>query len=409
MVRLYQFALKRILQNKITTIILACILAICMYLTFAVMDNAQSKSSVPIGIVNLDDTNDAKELVEKMKNLEAFYVYEGEYDKVIHLLEQDRIQAVFLIKSGYESSIKAGKIKDLITLFYKENNKTVKVLSDIFASEMLQKICLYKGYLVYEEAFHSNADWSNKKSLKITLEEYEKYADKLMTQESYTNVLDIKIVDITSKTDIKRLDNSILYLQILAGIMAMFISFFAFYTNLPSVVDIEEGIRKRVKIVGRGARGLLSYDISFILAGMTLLSVFHLFVTLCFLDKIEGVRTSHGFILFLLLSLYGLVNVTGFTIIGLALKKVSKYQKYGIILGVCLGIIGLVSTFSGLINYNLLNLSKLTPNSWFISGFIDIILNTGLQDIPYKQIFSLGMTEFILLLILWVVDKVKPA
>jgi hypothetical protein len=370
-------------------------------------ENAQTKSSIPIGVLNMDEGKEGEELFNRIKQIPTFYVYEGTQKSLDRLLKEDLVQAVFIIKKGYEANIKSGKTNNLVTLQYKENNSAVKILSDIFAGEMLKNICLYKGYLSYENAFLKNGQQiiEGTASSPDTLDQYIKYIEDL-EHKSDTFTFDIKVIDMDTKIDISgRLDNSLLYLQILSGILTMFISLFGLYVSLPLVMDMEVGIRKRIEIGGVNSRNLFTLDLCFAGVGSGLLLCFDLFICVCFYFTVPGLTVISLVEFFILFMLYSVTAVLGFIILGNLAGKVRRYERLGITIALIFGILGIGSTFSGIMNGDLLNLSKLIPNSWFIREFIDIILNTGLQDTQYMQFLSLGITGFSLLGILWLMDK----
>lgn len=401
---LYKLSLKRLLLNKLTIVILLSIFLTGIFLTFVMAENAQTKSSIPIGVMDLDKSTESEALLERIKEIPAFYVYEGTQEKLHQLLKEDLVQAVFIIKDGYENVIKSGKVKNLITLQYKDNNSAVKILSDIFAGEMLKNICLYKGYLLYEKVTADNREQIIGTNPSFdTLEQYTNYVEELeVKSDSFT--FDMRVVDNGLRRDISgRLDNSLIYIQILSGILTICLSLFGLYGALPLAADKEEGIRKRLKI-GVVRRSIFGLDLCTGGAVLSLLLLFNLIICVCFFFTLPGLTALNAVLLFMLLLLYSVIIVFGYLILGNLTGRVRKYEGSGIIFALVFGILGIGSTFSGFIQHDLLNISKLAPNSWFISGFIDIIVNTGLQDIPYMQFFSLGITGFSFFCILWLID-----
>lgn len=401
---LYKLSLKRLLLNKLTIVILLSIFLTGIFLTFVMAENAQTKSSIPIGVMDLDKSTESEALLERIKEIPAFYVYEGTQEKLHQLLKEDLVQAVFIIKDGYENVIKSGKVKNLITLQYKDNNSAVKILSDIFAGEMLKNICLYKGYLLYEKVTADNREQIIGTNPSFdTLEQYTNYVEELeVKSDSFT--FDMRVVDNGLRRDISgRLDNSLIYIQILSGILTICLSLFGLYGALPLAADKEEGIRKRLKI-GVVRRSIFGLDLCTGGAVLSLLLLFNLIICVCFFFTLPGLTALNAVLLFMLLLLYSVIVVFGYLILGNLTGRVRKYEGSGIIFALVFGILGIGSTFSGFIQHDLLNISKLAPNSWFISGFIDIIVNTGLQDIPYMQFFSLGITGFSFFCILWLID-----
>lgn len=407
MVDIFVISLKRILFNKTIRIILLCIFLVSMYLTYVMASNAQTKSSIPIGVLNMDDTTEGWELLNQIKQIQVFSVYEESRENLNILLKEDKIQAVFIINKGYEKAIKSGRVNGLVTLLYKENNSGVKILSDIFAGEMLKNICLYKSFLLYDASVLNHKDQieSNNPSYD-TLEQYIAYVKDLEERED-SFAFDIKVNKTGGRSVSSKLDNSLLYIHVLSGILTMLISLLGLYIVLPYVMDKEEGIRKRIRLGTETKHSLFLLDLYTMTSGFSLLLCFNLVLCICFYFSIPQFTLLHGVWLFILFWLYSAIVIPGGMIIGILAGKVRTYEGIGIVVALLFGILGIGSMFTGFIKNDLLNISKLVPNSWFINGFIDIIVNTGLQDIPYMQLFRLGITGCGLICILCLLDKVK--
>lgn len=408
MVDIFIIYLKRILFNKTIRIILCCIFIVSMYVTFVMASNAQTKSSIPIGVLNMDESKEGKQLLNRIKQIQAFSVYKESRENLDKLLKEDKILAVFIIKTGYEEAIKSGRVNKLVTLLYKENNSGVKILSDIFAGEMLKSISMYKSFLLYEAAVLNHKDQiKNNNSSYDTIEQYTAYVQDLEEgQDSF--VFDVKTDKTKGSSVSTRFDNSLLYIQVLCGILTILISLLGLYIMLPHVMDREEGIRKRIRIGTVKNRGLFQLDLYTIGAGVSFLLCFNLVLCIGLCFSIPQLTLLHGAWLFILFLLYSVIVIPGGMIIGNIARKARTYEGIGIVVALIFGILGIGSMFAGFFNNDLLNISKLIPNSWFIKGFIDIIVNTGLQDIPYMQLFRLGFTGCGLICILCLLNKVKP-
>ncbi|MGB8454984.1 MAG: ABC transporter permease [Anaerocolumna sp.] len=391
---LYVIHIKAIFSDKLTWIIMI----FSFFALFLIINNfsinSVERSSIPIGVLNLDQGKSADELVDNMKEIPALFIFQGSETELKELLYKDEIRAYFIIKAGYEKSIQAGNTDELITMNYLEADESAKILSDIIAGEMLYKICLFKGYNLYHSLPKDTADKSNsitqtKPNNVLSEEEYMQYADSLMTKPDFNFAFDISMKNIKNQVFKDEINNSILYLQAIWGIVAMLLSFTAMLMTAGAVLEKESGILSRVKI------SLLQpyhMDLTHFVAAFTVQSIFASFLCICLIGKTGKLTTVHMALLFLSLELFSAVMILWFLILGKLSRSTGRYQFISIISVLFFGILGFLYLMSGFIDNKILNITKIIPNYWFIEEFTDIILNKNLQDIPYLSYIKFMIT-----------------
>ncbi len=390
---MYFYRLKLIIQDKQN-----CVILICTFLVFLLVMNSLSfgaakRSSIPVGILNLDDSISANQLVEDLKEVPSLFIYEEERHILNNLLYEEQISTIFVIEEGYEKSIQSGKTKELITMYYLKDNENAKIISDIFAGEMLYNICLNKGYRLYKKLPIEGIDSSSI----FTKQEYFKYAQGLMDSADFDFTFDISMITHDGKiTEKQTLSNSIIYQQILWGILGMLLSFLAMILAASIVLEHETGVYKRV---GISLLHPAMIDISHLAVMLTITSVFSLPMCMLIGNKISAFTFTKGIGLYLLIVLYSTVIGLWFILLAKIIGKVVKYQYLGVLSIAIFGVLGFINLITGFLKSNLLNISKIVPNSWFIQGFTDIILNDTLQEIPYTS-YSVLMVMAILMLLL---------
>jgi ABC-2 type transport system permease protein len=360
--------------------------------------HAKERSSVPVGIINLDQSKSAKDLVEAIKKVPALYVYEGEESELKNLLYKEEIRAYFILKEGYEKSIRIGKTNELVTMYYLEGDESAKILSDMIAGEMLYKICLYKGYNLYKTLPFT--DGTTKREL--TEQEYTGYTDSLLTTPEFDFAFDIRIVNSNNEDLAGKIDNSILYLQAVWGIAAMLFSFMAMLMTAVTVYEKEQGIRQRVKIA---LNKHYYMDLSHFTVTFCLLSILALLLSLSLFFQVPELGLSGALRSFFLSELYSAVMILWFLLLGNLTVRTVRYQFLGVFSVLIFGLLGFFSLAAGFFDNKLLNISKIIPNCWFIKEFTVIILNTNLEDLPYISYIKFIITACGLLIINGFISK----
>ncbi len=399
--------MKAIFSDKLTWIIMILSSLIFLLIINNLSINAGERSSIPIGVLNLDRSESADELIGNIKEIPALYLYEASENELKELLFKEEIRAYFVIKKGYEKSIQAGNTDELITMHYLEADQSAKILSDIIAGEMLYKICLYKGYNLYhslpEKDFYKSDSSSDARiNNSLTEEEYMTYTESLTAMPDFDFAFDIKMINVTNKNNECKIENSILYLQAIWGIVAMLLSFTAMLMTAGGVLEKEMGILSRVKL---SLMRSFSMDLSHFGAAFTVQSILAFF--LCFLinGKLGNLSLSQVSLLFLSLEMFSAVMILWFLFLGKLSSGTGRYQLIGIISILVFGITGFLYLMTGFIDNKLLNITKIIPNCWFIEEFTDIILNKNLQDMPFISYIKFIMTACGLLIINSLISK----
>jgi ABC-2 type transport system permease protein len=389
MIRLMLIRMKLIVHNRFNLCVLLVSIGVFLLIVNSLSLGAKERSNIPIGLLNLDESDTAQQLVENIKAVPALYVYETKEEGALKkLLSDEEILTYFVIQKGYETAIKSGKLNELIKMYYLENNNSVKVISDIFAGEMLYKICLYKGVNIYKKLP------INKNSFEV---EYQQYADSIKNSTDFDFTFDISLIDFSNNMlKHKEIENTLLYQQIIMGILGMLLGFIAMFISSGTIIDKENGIDKRIRISSIHARAM---DMSQLLIQMLLLGFLSILFTGILYYRFQLHYKQLVWIYFLIL-IFSLLYGFWFMILGKLLQQVGKYQTLGIFSIFFFGLMGYLYLFRGFLNLKLLNILKFVPNSWFIHGFTDIILN----DFSKMKYYLLTQV-IIMVIILFIINE----
>ncbi|MBU5333942.1 ABC transporter permease [Anaerocolumna aminovalerica] len=409
MTRLFFFRLKLILADKLNCFVILFSFVLFLLLMSSLSFGAEERSNVPIGIMDLDRSETSKVLAEKIKKIPAFYVYEEGEKELNRLLLKEEISGIFIIKEGFEDSVNKGSTEKLVMMKYLEGNKSAKVLSDIFAGPMLYPISLAKGLKEYE-ALKKPALGNEKKEIEnseiqnnwFTGQEYVDYINKLSKASDFDFAFDINMVDLESgEGALNPLGNSVIYFQVVFGILGMLISFVAMYITVGAVVEKEQGLDAKIKIT------LLKpvyLDLSYILALITVLSGFSVGITFILGRFIDNLTLEKKVTIFVVIFLYAVIMGMWFMVLGRISKKVSRYQILGTLSILLSGVFGFLSMVEGLIKSRLHGITILLPNRWLIEGITDIAFRSSRG---YSWFWRLLLLGGVLIIINWFVRKIQ--
>ena len=145
--------MKLLLSNRIlfVTIILFFLMAAVTINTFFVA--AKDKSTIPIGVVDLDDSSHSRLMIDNLKknkllkvniysqDLFTDEIINANENKLINKIERKEINALFIIKKGFGNNIENGKFEKIINDYYLEDKKYASLISDIVLSSILDDVC----------------------------------------------------------------------------------------------------------------------------------------------------------------------------------------------------------------------------------------------------------------------------
>lgn len=334
-----------------TVIVLAVILSIKTY--------ADERSALPIGLNVLDTGIEAGELADSIRKCEALYVYSGTGEELEGLLADGYINCYFTIPVDYGTRLEAGETEGLVSICAAKDDKIAVVCSDLVAGYMIDRICTVRTYDRYENLDKTGIDNPLSES------EYRAYVDELSKDDLFTFNFDVKFIDAGSKKVTYRdISNSMMYMQVIAGFIALLITLTAFSACEEVASEGEKGLMRRLDTVpGSRIYGAFSQILAIIIYLMPLPAV----VAVLF-----GIQ--NGFVpalkIMLISILLDAVFVVIFYLIAILTKGTSAYQIGGSAIIIGFGIMGFVSIFMGLLGTRIFSA---TPLAWYIARFVECI------------------------------------
>ncbi len=115
--------------HGLVLLILALLLAVSPFVGLIIPD-----APVPIGWIDEDDTEYSHLLLEKVQELDVVWVTQGDRDALTANLQSGRLECVFVIKKGFEESIRAGEYEDTLQMLRSPYSTAAGVISESVGS-----------------------------------------------------------------------------------------------------------------------------------------------------------------------------------------------------------------------------------------------------------------------------------
>lgn len=139
-------------------------------------EKQQKELVIPIGVVDLDQSDFSKEIIKGMNNQEMLVIYEGSSEEGSELLERNEVDSVFVIQPGFQEQLLKEEREGTIELWISPNSVLSGVIQEVVASEVTKITSaikaannvqqLYKRYHVINEF-----DWQD--AFDFTLKQWE--------------------------------------------------------------------------------------------------------------------------------------------------------------------------------------------------------------------------------------------
>ena len=361
---------KLLTKNREAMVVLLVSILIFVAVSSSLILVAEERSSVPIGIIDKDQSKTSIQLIEGIKKTGAFFVYSGTKKELDRKLNDSYIMAYFVIDKGFEEDIQKGKTDGLIGIYYLKENESISILSDIFASDMIYDISLVKCIQLYQK-------FENQYVLKSKTE-YITYMDTLKNNSSDNFSFDMKLVNINSNTNANTGDsirNGLIYVQIVMDLLATLFSFLILF--LVYGIKKEGKINERVKITEMNKIALeMGKSVPIMLFISVVAAVCGIYFTQIL--KITSICQIINDTLLIILFCFTMVEL--FLLVSTFVTSGILYEFMGSALILLFGGMAGVSLIGVMLSENILLIFKIAPNYWFIEGFTDIIVNGKLAS-----------------------------
>lgn len=389
---IFQYRMKLIGKDTATRVILLGSILVFAWMIFSLSVSANEQSALPVGIIDRDLSESSENLIARLDRVSTLKVIRGSEKELNKKLLDEMIMSYFIIEDGYEEKIQSGDVTGIIDAYFKSDNKAASIITDVIAGEIMYPICYYKAWNLYRKLDFEGT--------KHTQTEYSDYIGSLQKNSpDFDFAFDMNYIgpdqSVVSKD---ALDNSILYQQLVFGILGILMAFIAMFVLSGTVQEKEIGVAKRFKLTG-------FYPLRRDMGNFLALILLEAFVSAIFSVMIFTKYRSVDFKLiasaYLLLMQNAIVLGGIFLLLAKLIKSMVVYQLVTSLLILATGGIGFFHLLTGFYSNPVATLVKFIPNSWFIQGFTDIIIygNTGSYLKEGHRVLFLMAGSVIILLI----------
>lgn len=188
----FKLRLKSLLRSRelIVLLFLSIGLGLCCYYFANVKKSV--KESYDIAIVDQDNTEASKKLINDISNMSGIRVTLSNAESFgENLISSGKYYLVYTIKKGYESKLQAGKIEDMIDLQTFSNNTAVKWINDKVAAIIIKEYVFYDMYTRIREYDE------------ISLQDY---IDSANTTKAENEILFLNVIENSKTVDLNNLE-----------------------------------------------------------------------------------------------------------------------------------------------------------------------------------------------------------
>lgn len=397
LVTFIQLRLKIIFHDKLNVVLMMITLGVFAVLLGTLSSSARDKSRIPVGVVDYDTSISSTRVLNLLENNKSLYLYQDTFNNLEKMLEEEQLDAIFVIEKGFENKIKEAKANKLISVYYLEGKEESKILSDIVAADFVDEVTLWRSIHKYVSYQTKNFQSASK--------EYLDYIEKRNEDREYNFQFDVEYRTDSGEhgrdqsqsvgTSEQGINNEIIYYKVVMIILTLFLSFLQLYFMTSILHEKEKGILKRLRV-------LPSNDVTMICGNFLAIGILNVCLSVLF----TTILTIH-FASFSLLAifqfclgilLYTLVMESLFLLMSQWFHSGISIQLAGTIIIFILGTLGALPIFGGILPTKLLNISKFIPNYLFIQEFTDIIIYGNLSIKGF--ICNLKLLFIIILLII---------
>lgn len=236
---------KLILANRKLTFIMVFLPILLSFSVSFVFRDYSAIDRIPVAIIDQDRTDQSRKLLEKLEHLESLDVERLESSQALSKLNNNQIEAIFTIKSGYETMILTGQISDTIQVSFLKSNMVASALGDIVAREIIEAFAVQSAGIKAQRLLGS----ADAKEEAMTL------AQSFIKEETFE--LEIKTEVLApgkSKTDLHKsglAPEEVMRNRIVIGMILASTSFFMIFIGSATIEERKQAHFKRLKCAGQ--------------------------------------------------------------------------------------------------------------------------------------------------------------
>jgi len=361
-------------KNKVLVAI-TLLLPILFYIFFSlIFTEYDDINRIPIAVVDEDHTTLSSEVMTALQNNQSLKVLSTDIKESNRYLKNNRIEAIFILKKGFETAIQKTETDGIIKLIYLDKSAIGPALSDIIASDVMMQLSIYKA--ANQAVFYGNKygyDDLYDKTVKI---------GTAFVNDSYFNMA-IETSIITPNAQLEETINisKILKVNTTFGYSIIVFSFILMFSN--SYLFENQGTNKRLMMSGYNDYEIyFGHLFSIILCGLIIVVIQSVLMT--FGMGIYDLTTFMTILITLALHVIFLANLI--LMLSNIVKSKTSYQSIIAPILFLLGLIGGAFWSTELLSKSIAFISYISPIYWSLKVMNGSILTH--QSINTLQILS---------------------
>ena len=331
---------------------------------------AYEKSSIPIGIIDMDKTTMTKEIIKEIDGSDIIRVVTGSKDELLNKLRKNEIYSLFVYEKGFTDRLLSLETDEIITDYYPSNNMLTKVMSDVVLAGLLDELCYtycFKSYYTNTKLYTSP----------ISMGEYREYMTSLYKHEDRTLSFKFNIMNNNTQKDETKFNTILLYKEIVFALCMVICIIVTMIIGNILIKDSKVGANNRFILSNISEGKIVLGDF----IATTLVSyIFSLYVVLIQIYKIKfNSITEIGKFLLLILAFDCTISML-YIMMARLLDDYVAYQLIGSIVVLAIGVTGALYILGFMINNRVINIAMYTPLGALINGYKNLITAISIED-----------------------------
>ena len=331
-----QLRVKLLVRNKLLVIMTLLFFVVATFTISTFFTSAKDSSTIPIGIVDMDNSSHSKMMIANLKQNDLLKVtvidhnlsHRNENNKyykkeIINRLKKKEINAAFVIKEGFGENIENNNFENIIDDYYVSNQKYAKIISDIVLSSILDDVCYHYSQNKYYSL-------QNKLNKVYTKEQYKKKITKIYDTNEDSIGFDFDVVNVKDNKSVNdNMNSELIYREVVIGITALIIMILCLLVGNLIVDDYKNKVLYRSYITNMSSSTRLLGDI---LSMWTIICSFVIVLSIMLLDKIglDNLEKKLKFLLIILL-FAGTISLL-YVLVTRIVNDIVLYQMYATII-----------------------------------------------------------------------------
>lgn len=373
-------------KNKVR-LMFTLLLPILFYVFFSlIFTEYEDINRIPVAVIDQDVSDLSIKVMKALDVNESLEVLTKDLNTGQKYLKNNRVEAIFILKEGFESQIKASDTDEIIQLIYLDKSAIGPALSDIIASDVMMQLSIYKA-ANQAELYGRKFGYDNLYEKTVAI------GNKFVDESYFQMVIDKKIITPKAQAEENIEITKILKVNTSFGYSIVVFSFILMFSNGYLFDSLDT--KKRLMMCGyKDIQIYFGYFFSILFTGMIIVVIQS--VLMSFGMGINDLSTFLTILITLMLHVFFLSNLI--ILLSVILKSKTSYQSIIAPLLFLLGLIGGAFWSTELLSDSIAIITYLSPIYWSLK-----VMNAS---ILINQTVSSGLILTVYLIIMLILSLI---